>query len=212
MLLAAVGMTREARIVQGPSVRAVAGGGRSDLLRLRLAANGHDISGVISIGLGGALDPALQVGEVVLADEVISAGGRWMADGAWTQRLAASLPNARRAIEYASDDMILKASDKAALRAQTGAGTVDMESHVAAAFAAEHGLPFAVVRVVSDVAGDDLPRAVTAGMKPDGGMNLLGVLASLAADPRQLPGLMRTGRHAEIAFKALQALAPKLVA
>ena len=212
MLLAVVGMIREARIVQGPSVRAVAGGGRSDLLRLRLAANRHDITGVLSVGLGGALDPALQVGDVVLADEVISPAGRWTTDPAWTQRLAVALPAARRAIEYASDAMILKATDKAVLRTGTGAATVDMESHVAAAFAAENGLPFAVVRVVSDAAGDNLPRAVTAGMKPDGGVNLLGVLASLAADPRQLPGLIRTGKHAEIAFKALQALAPNLVA
>ena len=35
-----------------------------------------------------------------------------------------------------------------------------MESHVAAAFAAEHGLPFAALRVISDAADRALPRAV----------------------------------------------------
>ena len=48
-----------------------------------------------------------------------------------------------------------------------------------------------------------LPPAVLSGMKPDGGMDLAGVLASLARDPRQLPSLIRTGREAERAFKAL---------
>ena len=106
--------------------------------------------------------------------------------------------------------MILTASAKARLHAQTGAALADMESHVAARFAAERRLPLAVVRVVSDAADTDLPRAVTAGLKPDGGMNLGGVLAALAADPRQLPALMRVGRDAEAAFKALAALAPRL--
>ncbi|MEI9890257.1 MAG: hypothetical protein WDN45_06185 [Caulobacteraceae bacterium] len=36
MILAAVGMTREARLVTRPGVRAVAGGGRADLLETRL--------------------------------------------------------------------------------------------------------------------------------------------------------------------------------
>ena len=45
--------------------------------------------------------------------------------------------------------------------------------------------------------------AVLNGMTPDGGMDLGGVLASLARDPRQLPALIRTGREAERGFKAL---------
>jgi hypothetical protein len=51
-----------------------------------------------------------------------------------------------------------------------------------------------------------------AGMSADGSMNLLGVLGALAADPRQLPALMRTGRDAQIAFSRLQALAARLTA
>ena len=41
---------------------------------------------------------------------------------------------------------------KAALRSETGAAAVDMESHIAAAYAAEAGLPFAALRVISDPA------------------------------------------------------------
>ncbi len=209
MILAAVGMLREAAIVRGPRITAVAGGGRPDLLLERLTAAAQGAVGVLSIGLGGALDPHLKVGDVVIADEVIGEARRPV-DEAWADRLAAALPGARRAVVYGSDRMILKAADKAVLHVETGAALADMESHVAARFAAERGLPLAVVRVVSDTASTDLPRAVTCGLKPDGGMNLIGVLAALAADPRQLPALIRTGRDAETAFRALQALTPLL--
>lgn len=209
MILAAVGMLREAAIVAGPGIRAVAGGGRSDLLLERLAAAAEGCGAVLSIGLGGALDPQLGVGDVIVASEVVGEG-RWPTDEAWADRLAEALPLARRGVVRGSDAMILKAADKAGLHARTGAALADMESHVAARFAAERGLPLAVVRVVSDVAESDLPRAVSAGLKSDGGMNLMGVLAALASDPRQLPALMRTGRDAETAFRVLQALAPLL--
>jgi hopanoid-associated phosphorylase len=209
MILAAVGMLREAKIVQGPDVRAVAGGGRSDLLLRRLEAAAQGCTGVLSVGLGGALDSQLAVGDVVIASEVVCDGLRWPTDEPWADRLGAALPHAYRAVVHGSDAMILTARDKARLHGQSGAALADMESHVAARFAAERGLPLAVVRVVSDAASTDLPRAVSAGMSADGSMNLLGVLGALAADPRQLPALIRTGRDAETAFSRLQALAPR---
>ncbi len=52
---------------------------------------------------------------------------------------------------------------------------------------------------------DDLPPAALVGMRPDGGMALGAVLASLARDPRQLPALIRTGRQADRAFAGLKA-------
>jgi hypothetical protein len=103
--------------------------------------------------------------------------------------------------------MVLNALDKAKLRRQGGAVLVDMESHVAAQVAAARGLPFGVVRVVSDKATASLPQAVLAGLAEDGSMNLMGVLGALARDPRQFPALIRTGRDADAAFKALNVAA-----
>ena len=103
--------------------------------------------------------------------------------------------------------MVLSALDKAKLRRQGGAVLVDMESHVAAKLAAAHGLPLAVLRVVSDKATVSLPEAVRAGLAEDGRMDLMGVLGALARDPRQLPALVRVGRDADLAFKAFGAAA-----
>ena len=205
MIVAAVGMTREARLVarRGVGVKAVAGGGRADLLEARLKAALQGAEAVLSIGLGGALDPALEVGDVVLASEVLRPRRRWETDPAWLQRLIQRLPKAKVGGVYGSNDMVLGALDKAKLRGQGKALLVDMESHVAAKVAAGAGLPFAVIRVVSDKAGVSLPPAVREGIREDGGMNLPGVLGALVRDPRQLPALLRTGRDADLAFKVL---------
>ncbi len=211
-ILAVVGMKREARLVERPGVRTVAGGGRADLLEERLRAALDGAEAVISIGLGGALDPALEVGQVVIATEVLRPRRRWETDPTWRQHLLARLPGARLGAVYGSDEMVLHALDKAKLRTRGGALLVDMESHVAAKAAAARGLPFAVLRVVSDKAMASLPGAVLAGMKDDGGMDLAGVLAALARDPRQVPALMRVGRDADIAFKALKAAAGRAFA
>ena len=206
MILAAVGMAKEARLVRGPGVRAVAGGARADLLeqRLKAALAAEPIEGIISIGLGGALDPTLAVGDVVIGSEVLRPRGRWLADAAWTRRLHERWPEAKVAPVFGSGDMVLHTLDKAKLRLKHGAALVDMESHVAAKLAAARGLPFAVLRVVSDTAGLSLPNAVAAGIRPDGGMDLFGVLGALAGDPRQLPDLMRVGRDAGAAFSQLK--------
>jgi len=80
---------------------------------------------------------------------------------------------------------------------------VDMETHVAARVAARTGSPFGVVRAITDTAEEDLPPGALVGMRPDGGMALGAVLASLARHPGQLPALIRTGRQADRAFAAL---------
>jgi hypothetical protein len=78
-----------------------------------------------------------------------------------------------------------------------------MESHIAARVAARHGLPFAALRVISDAADTTLPPAALAGMRPDGGIAIGAVLASLVQNPAQLPALIRTARDAEKAFRTL---------
>lgn len=216
MILAAVGMLREARLVErhgaGIGVRAVAGGGRADLLEARLKAALEGAEAILSFGLGGALDPSLEVGAVVVATEVLRPRRRWETDAAWRDFMLKRLPGARPGAVYGSGEMVLSALDKDKLRGQGGAVLVDMESHVAAKVAAERGLPLGVLRVVSDTATTSLPGAVRAGLGEDGSMNLTGVLAALARAPGQLPALIRVGRDADLAFKSLDRAAARALA
>jgi hopanoid-associated phosphorylase len=203
-LLIVVGMTREAKVAQGR--------GRTCVGAARLASELAGAGGVVSFGLCGALDPALAVGDVVIADGVLFGGARHATDSAWTAALYGALPSARRGDMASGDVIVASAAAKAALRRATGAVAVDMESHAVARAAAAAGIPFAVVRVVSDGAASALPRAAQAGFKADGEPDVAAVIRALAARPWELPALIRTALDAEKAFKSLAwaatALAP----
>jgi nucleoside phosphorylase len=107
-----------------------------------------------------------------------------------------------------SEGIVGDRAAKAALRARTGAAVADMESHLAAQAAAAAGAPFAIVRAVSDTANGDLPAAAMAGFRRDGRADVTAVFAALARAPWQLPALVRTARHANIALTALAGCAP----
>ncbi|HEV3489777.1 MAG TPA: phosphorylase [Reyranella sp.] len=203
MILAATGLQRERRIVAGPDVEAIAGGGDPARLEAMLERFADRASGIISIGIAGALAPGLQVGQWVVADAVLVDGEPMPIDPAWTSRLAARLPEAARGLLLGANAMVADATQKASLHSTTGALAVDMESHIVARVARRHRLPFAAARVVSDAAHRSLPPAVRVGMKSDGGMDLSAVLRSLLAEPSQLPALIRTGFEAERGFRAL---------
>ncbi len=87
----------------------------------------------------------------------------------------------------------------------------DAQSHPAFAYRPETGeeayhsfLGVPILRTISDSADHALPPAALVGMKPDGGVALGAILASLARNPAQLPALIRTGREAGAAFSALR--------
>mgnify|MGYP001598367050 FL=1 len=202
-VIAVTGLAREAEIVGTAGVIAVAGGGDGDGLAAKLNALHGDISGVISIGLAGALAADLKVGDVVLADQVITGAENWDCHAGWVNRLVSRLPDARRGTLFGSDVIIDQAETKSALNSATGALAVDMESQVAARFAQLRNLPFAVLRVISDDATHVLPPAALAAMRPDGGISIGRVLWSLVKKPLQLPALIRTGRHSNQAFAQL---------
>ena len=92
---------------------------------------------------------------------------------------------------------------KRALRRATGAVAVDTESHVAAAIAAKHGMPFAAFRVVADSARRSLPPVASVALTQDGGVSHAAVLRSLARSPSQIPAVLRTAVDARRAFRAL---------
>jgi len=203
MILAATGLQRERRIVAGPDIEAIASGGDPVRLEAMLDRLAGTASGIISIGIAGALAVGLPVGQWVVADAVLVDGESLPTDAAWTGRLAARLPEAARGGLLGVNAMVADATQKASLHSTTGAVAVDMESHIVARVARRHRLPFAAARVISDAAHHDLPPAALVGMKSDGGMDLPAVLRSLLANPGQLPALIRTGLEAERGFRAL---------
>lgn len=202
-IIAVTGLAKEAKIVGVADVVAVAGGGDGDGLAKQLDALHGDLKGVISIGLAGALSPHLKVGEVVIADRLITGLESWDCQESWRIRLLSRLPQAHQGQIFGSDVIIENAQTKAGLYDTTGALAVDMESQVAARFAVRRNLPLAALRVISDDAGHILPPAALVAMKPDGGIALGKVLGSLLRRPGQVPALIRTARGSNKAFAEL---------
>ena len=199
------GMLAEARVAEkADGVKAIAGGGDCARLAAHLEqAIDRNVRGILSFGIAGGLAPGVKPGDIVVADAVVAGSERYTADMAWTQRLAACLPEARVALIASSEFAIATCAAKAELYRASGAIAVDMESHIAARAAAKHGVPFAVLRVVADHAGRALPPAALAGLGPGGAINIAGVLKSLARQPTQLPQLLRVSTDTNAAMKAL---------
>ncbi len=202
-LLIVVGMNREARIACARGRVAIGVAGIAAAMATRP-------TGLISFGLCGALDPALRVGDLLVADGVVSGDRRWSADPLWAATLRAALPDARRGDMAAGNRIVGSAAAKTALRRSYGAVGADMESHAVAREAEAAGLPFAVLRAVSDSARRVLPLSAQAGFKVDGDPDVAAVIAALIARPWELPALMRTALEAATGFKALARAAASL--
>lgn len=205
LVIAATGLKAEARIAErSEDVIAVAGGGdEARLARLIEAAIAEGVRGIISFGIAGALKPGLKPGTCIVGSSVIGGEQSFPADERWTSRMLASLPDAVGGVVAGMSKAIADVSAKAAIHNATGAVAVDMESHVVARVARERSLPFAVLRMIADTAGQRLPPAAVNGLKPDGSPDIAGVLKSLASEPGQLPDLIRTALATRRAMNGL---------
>ena len=203
MLVIATGMRREARILGRGGEVVISGGENSGLATKIEAAISRGARGVISAGLCGGLTPGLAVGTAVIGSEVVWSTGRLRTDAAWRDALSARIPDAICGVIAGTDAILIDTSAKAALYASTGAAAVDMESHIAAQTAHAHALPFSVLRVVSDGAEHRLPPAAAGAIGRGGRIRIGAVLRSVAADPMQVPELIRTARNAERAMAGL---------
>lgn len=211
-VIAVAGMAFEARIARGDGVEAVFAA-RADLLERALSdALARGASGVISFGTAGGLAPDLPPGSLIVADAVDGPFGPVATDPAWTAQLAAALAASplaarvpvRRGVEAAVAAPVTGAAAKDALfRSTGGALAVDMESHLAAAAAAAHGVPFAVCRAIVDPAWRSLPRAAMAGLRDDGSTAILPVLRELVRQPAQLGALLQIAADARAARATL---------
>src|SRR3954465_15844002 len=151
-VLIVTGLVQEARIAAGPGLTVICSS--SDPRQLRSLLAGFDplsVRGVISFGGAGGPDPALNSGDVVVSTEVMAGEGRWLAASALSEELIAGAGFGRSSIGRQRvirgglagvEQVVTAQAGKAALRLRTGAAAVDMESHIAAAYATDAGLPF----------------------------------------------------------------------
>ena len=202
-VVAVVGLAKEARMARRLGMTPVIGAGNSKLLLRRLKALGPDVRGIVSLGLAGALAPIPEVGDVLIASHVVTEREHYACDPAWSRILRTKLPEAHSVVIAGVEEPAQHMGAKKDLFRQTGAHAVDMESHVAARFASERGIPFVVLRVVSDDCKRTLPPAALEHLSLNGHPRYFTIIRSLLREPGQFGELMRTAREAGAAFRSL---------
>jgi len=128
------------------------GAGRA-ALAVEAAMAAMPVTALLSVGLAGACDRALRVGEIVRAGVVVDA------------RTGERFDDSRFGQVLVSTPAIASVREKARLRASYSAAAVDMEAAAVARLARAHGLDFQAIKAISDEADfevEGLSRFATA--------------------------------------------------
>ncbi|HOS78809.1 MAG TPA: hypothetical protein PLQ85_03770 [Anaerolineae bacterium] len=182
----------------------------------------YPVTVALSIGFSGALEGTQRVGDLVLASELLAVTGSLGCEPASyppdpmrlltiTAALRETSLRVRTGPTVTTPGVIPTPEEKEALGKQTGAIAVDMESYWIARIAAERGLPFLALRVISDAQADGLlPFEHLADA--NGASRARWLMAHLLREPGGLAMLLKLGRHAREARRTLAAGAACAVA
>ena len=166
---------------------------------------------LMSFGIGGGLSPELSAGQVVVADRVILPDGREVVtDANWRDRLLAALSPRANIVAgpiIGSETIVADPHTKQKIYRETGAVAVDMESHRVASVAAAEGVPFLVIRAVSDTSIQGIPRSAIGVINENGTPRYGKVISGLFRQPGDLPKLMRLSKDTERALASLRGVA-----
>jgi nucleoside phosphorylase len=159
---------------------------------LRRVLTGPLPARTLTCGFAGGLNPSLPFGAVVFsADEDFDLGSALVTAGARPARF------------HHADRVMVTAAEKRMLRQTTGADAVEMESETIRLICREHGIPSATVRVISDVADEDLPLDFNRVMDLTARLRYDRLVVALLKSPKRIPGLIRLGFRARRAAREL---------
>jgi adenosylhomocysteine nucleosidase len=163
------------------------------MARKAFEAYAGPMDAVVSTGWCGALDPALRVGDIVVATAV--------------NEFETVTPVTNRNFtlgKVVSIDRVAGTIEEKSRLLASGAIAVEMEAAALAEAAAGRNLPFYCVRAVSDTARDEFALDFNAVRGEDGQFRMTGILGQALCRPMAIvPELFRLQRNTEIASKAL---------
>jgi adenosylhomocysteine nucleosidase len=157
---------------------------------------------VVVVGVAGGIGPSARVGEIVVPEKVLDGATR-------ATYKPASLPgiNARGTLLTYPDGLLVDRSTIAAY-ADIGVVAVDMETAAVAKICQENGVPWSVVRAISDRAGDAAIGAEVLGLlRQDGRANPKAAVRYLLGRPSRAGLLIRLARDTRTAAGKAAAVA-----
>lgn len=186
-------------------------GARNAERGLRRALDCWRAERVLVLGVAGGLTAELEVGQVVRGEWLLDASGPAPApDRAWGEKTSVSCTSAT---VFSSLRLAVTPEEKLATRdgLPEGPAVVDLESAAFARVASDAGVPFVVLRAVSDRADEALPLDFNLFVGEDGGVRRADVVRHVAFRPRLIAPLMDLRRRVELCADRLAMAAEELV-
>jgi len=163
--------------------------------------DGHAPQWVLSVGFSGAMIPELQAGDMVVANEIVDAGGNCLS-------LDLKMGENRDAGYYVgrlltADRIVRTVKEKEDLHQQTGAIAVDLESLAVAQACRDSGTKFMAVRVISDDMSEDLPPEILSILGGTGTIRWGATLGAIWNRPGSVTDMWKLREKANLAAERL---------
>jgi adenosylhomocysteine nucleosidase len=152
-----------------------------------------DVHHVVVVGIAGSIDPALEIGELVVPEVVIDYdSGR--------EFRPTHLTDAPPRGGLVTSDLFLHEPDVLEALIARDVVAVDMETAAVAAVCEERGVAWSVIRAISDRASDaQAEDQIMNLVQADGRANVMAVAKFLMTRPHRIPHLVRIGRGSQVA-------------
>lgn len=192
---------------------------------VRNLSNSFRIQVMVSSGFAGSINPGVGVGDLIIGRQVFHSSqevlsGEIEIDSTYTcdaslVKIASRLSSAGGFKAHCGDvlcvdKVISQAATKKRLGSHTSAISVDMESSIIAARAHEMGIPFVVIRAISDGMDEDMEvneSVITKG----GNVNIPVAAYHLLNKPHHIPYMNRLRKQIKCAKKTLSKFFPDFI-
>ena len=207
---------------------------RAEWQSQKLVKSGANL--LISVGIAGGIDPDLVPGSIIIADRIIYASNsndsiktnesnskddslghknsvlnsykQLETDAVLNDIVAKVLPfRSRRGPMIGVGIPITKPGHKKEIFRQTSALACDMESHAVGKVAQSAGIPFVVIRVISDPSNRHIPVAAISCIKPTGRVSMARFFVAIASRPWDVQHLYHLGLDSRVAHRQLRCVA-----
>jgi nucleoside phosphorylase len=183
----------------------------------KLAAEAVDIAkgrerltGIVSTGFCGALDPVLNLSNIFVATEILVGQAILPAAGipAGLGQAGSKAGSRQNCLPHqgpllSTDHVAITANEKSELHKTTTARAIEMEAAGVSAKAQQYNLPFYCIRVVTDTAGESLPLDFNQMRDAHGRFSRPKIIFAALRRPAVFPKLLNFDKRCKNASQAL---------